>query len=308
MSEVVLVTGGAGFIGSHLVRRLVNMGFHVKVLDNLSSGSEESVAEDAELTVGDVREVDLVGQLTGQCKWVFHLAAFSNLPGSFSQRAECLQINVEGTRNILEASLLHNVEKVVFSSTSALYPGEPNIAKVEAGPLVTDSPYAESKLQGEKLLERFVKQGGKGSALRYFNVFGPGQAVDSDYAAVIPIFIDRALKGQVLTICGDGHQTRDFVYVEDVVSANLQAALVDCMGVFNVGTGLPISIRELSDNIGKAMNREVSVEYVAPRPGDVASSTADIELATRVLGWNAGWSLKEGLVKTIAWWKSLGDR
>lgn len=304
MSQRVLVTGGAGFIGAHLVRRLLAEGCSVQVLDDLSSGLRENVPADAELIVGDVRDTALVNEVMEGCGRAFHLAAFVNLPDSFAQRDECMSINVDGTRCVFEAALNRGVGKVVFSSTSALYPDAPAGPKREDGPLSTASPYAESKLMGECLLWEYQERGLRGIALRYFNVFGPGQPSDSDYAAVIPLFIARALVGQQLTICGDGDQTRDFVYVADVAGANWQASQSTATGAFNVGTGDGLAIIELANTTCRVLEQDPNYRFSELRPGDVLSSTACTERAQKILGWRAQWSFEDGLNETIKWWKS----
>ena len=303
MKKRVLVTGGAGFIGSHLVQRLLAEDCTVLVLDDLSSGSREVVAEAATLVVGDVRDKKLLNELCEGCQYVFHMGAFVNLPGSFVRRDECISINVDGTRCVLEAALEQGVQKVVFSSTSALYPDQPIGPKREQGPVATESPYAESKWAGEQLVRQYRDKGLEGVALRYFNVFGPGQPADSDYAAVIPLFIDRAIKGDRLSICGDGTQTRDFVYVEDVAGANWRAVRCPVQGVFNVGTGLDVSILDLANRICKAIGREQEYRYIKLRQGDALSQKAQTEQTQRDLGWSAQWGLDDGLQKTIEWWQ-----
>lgn len=305
MTTRALVTGGAGFIGSHLVRRLLVEGCAVVVLDNLSSGARENVPLGAELVVGDVRDTALLREMMVGCHLVFHMAAFVNLPDSFAQRDECMSINVDGTRCVLEVALAQGVKKVVFSSTSALYPDSPLGPKEESSPLVTNSPYAESKLLGERLLWDFQKLGLPSIALRYFNVFGPGQAADSDYAAVIPLFIARALAKEMLTVYGDGSQTRDFVYVTDVAAANWHASQSDVIGVFNVGTGNAMEIVELARMTCQMLGRDLSYRFNELRPGDVLSSTANTERAQTVLGWSAEWSFADGFRETLEWWKAL---
>ena len=299
-----LVTGGAGFIGSHLVRRLLAEGCQVRVLDDLSSGDRAALAGEAELMVGDVRDSALLRELAAGCQRVFHLAAFVNLPDSFARRDECLSVNVDGTRCVLEAALAQGVEKVVFSSTSALYPEAPEGPKYEDGPLAIESPYAESKLAGEHLLWEFGERGLDGMALRYFNVFGPGQPAGSDYAAVIPLFIVRILEGHQLSICGDGRQTRDFVYVEDVAAANWHAAQGEVRGVYNVGTGRAVAILELADIVCEILETEQAYTYIESRPGDVLSSTASIERTRQALDWRVKWSLEAGLRETVKWWRA----
>ena len=303
MISRALVTGGAGFIGSHLVRRLLAEDWQVRVLDDLSSGSRDAVPAGTELVEGDVRDQALVRELVEGCRRVFHFAAYVNLPDSFDHREECMSINVDGTRCALEAALGAGVEKFVLSSTSALYPEAPAGPKREDGPLATDSPYAESKLAGERLVTEFRQHGLDGVALRYFNVFGPGQPVESDYAAVIPLFISRVLADQPLTICGDGHQTRDFVFVEDVVAANWHAGDSRAGGVYNVGTGREVAIVDLADLIAGMLGFEQPHQYIRTRPGDVDSSTASVALAAETLEWRAEWNLEDGLRETVAWWR-----
>ena len=304
MTPCALVTGGAGFIGSHLARRLLAEGWAVRVLDNLSSGDRDAVPAGAELVEGDVRDQALVREVSDGCRRVFHFAAYVNLPVSFAHREECMAVNVDGTRCALEAALSAGAERFVLSSTSALYTEAPPGAKCEDGPLATDSPYAESKLAGERLVADYRQRGLDGVALRYFNVFGPGQPAESDYAAVIPLFISRGLGDQPLTLCGDGRQTRDFVYVEDVAAANWRASESRATGVYNVGTGREVAIVELADLIAEMLDFGQPHQFIAERPGDVASSTASVALAAEALQWRAQWSLEDGLRATVAWWRA----
>jgi UDP-glucose 4-epimerase len=300
-----LVTGGAGFIGGHVVNLLCEQGHEVTVLDNLSTGHRRNLSEEIKLVQGDVRDGKLVGEVMAGQDVLFHLGAFVSLPESFEKPDECHSVNVEGTRCLLEAAVAAGIGKVVFSSTSALYPEMPAEPKREDGPLEPLSPYATSKREGEKLLEEFSSNEGLSYvALRYFNVFGPRQRADSAYAAVIPIFISRALAGQSLTLYGDGHQTRDFIFVRDVARANLRASQVQQAGIYNVGSGHPMRIVELADQVCAILGRPRQHEFAPRRPGDLLSSTASIERTQQDLEWQPEYTFKQGLEQTLEWWES----
>ena len=304
-----LVTGGAGFIGGHLVELLSAQGHQVTVIDNLSTGYRHNLAEGIEFVQADVRDQKKVGEgIKGQ-DVLFHLGAFVSLPESFEKPEECHSVNVEGTRCLLEAAVAAGLSKVVFSSTSALYPELPNEPRVEDSPLEPLSPYAASKFEGEKLLDEFFRNRDLSYvALRYFNVFGPRQRADSAYAAVIPIFICRALDDQSLTLYGDGCQTRDFIYVKDVARANLRAAQAKQSGIYNVGSGLPKCILDLADQICTLLGRSPQHGFAPRRPGDLLSSTAAIGRIQQDLGWQPEFTFDEGLQQTIEWWKSADKK
>ncbi len=301
-----LVTGGAGFIGGHLVDLLLECSYEVTVLDNLSTGSRSNLSEQILLVQADVRDVKQVREVMAGQDFLFHLGAFVSLPESFDRPEECHNVNVEGTRCLLEAAVAAGVGKVVFSSTSALYPELPDTPKHEDGPLEPLSPYATSKFEGEKLLDHFFRTCGLSYVgLRYFNVFGPRQRADSAYAAVIPIFISRALAKESLTLYGDGSQTRDFIFVKDVARANLLAAQTKHSGIYNVGSGLPMSILDLANQVCELLRSSDKHDYAPRRPGDLLSSTAAIERIGQDLKWQAEFSFAEGLQQTLEWWKNL---
>ena len=300
MSGTALVTGGAGFIGSHLVDALLGLGHQVMVLDDLSSGKRESLNRGCRLVEGDIRDRSSVNHCVAGKDVVFHLAAFTSLPESLEDPDSCYDINVSGTRNLVEQACLAGVSKFVFSSTSAVYPDYPDTPRSEDTPPDPQTPYAQSKLQGEALLQQFNRdERFSFVALRYFNVYGPRQDPHSQYAAVIPSFLSASRLQQTLTIYGSGRQTRDFVYVDDVVGANLAAMDSQACGVYNVGTSLPVSILSLAETIINLTGSSSGYAFAPPRRGDALSSTADISLALASLGWRPWWSLESGLAETI---------
>lgn len=299
-----LVTGGAGFIGSHTVKALLRLGHQVTVIDDLSTGCEEYLPSGCVFVQGDVRDRALLTRTARDQNAVIHLAAYVSLPDSFEHPEECLDINVGGTANVMEAACQAGVSTVVLASSSAVYAGGPPDPKHEKEKPQPGSPYAESKLQAEGILRRYKARGRvHGVALRYFNVYGPYQSADSDYAAVIPIFVERALAGQTLVVCGDGRQTRDFVYVEDVAMANIAALSHHGCGPYNIGTGQGSSILALGRLIIQLTGSRSDLKFAPSRPGDVPACTADIRRARDELGWSPTTSLSSGLAETIGWWE-----
>ena len=301
----VLVTGGAGFIGSHLVDLLVSLGYQVTVLDNLSTGKRNNLPKGCELVMGDIRSREDVDRCVRDKKLVFHLAAYTSLAGSIEAPNNCFDININGTRQVLESAIGAGVKKVVFASSSAIYADIPDGKLTEETPADLQNPYAQSKLEGEDLLRWHNQHHGLAyAAMRFFNVYGPRQDSESDYAAVIPAFISSCLASRPLTICGDGLQTRDFVYVTDVAQANLQAALTNLSGEFNVGTSYPVSVVDLALNILSLRGSTVGYHHERSRPSDVRASTADISKISQKIGWEPRWSLMDGLKNTIDWFES----
>ncbi len=317
----VLITGGAGFIGSHIAERLQGR-CRVRILDDLSSGYKENLEGlDVELVEGDVRDVELVDRACDGVDAVFHLAARISVPESMQNPAVTLEVNTLGSLNVLQAALRRSARSLVFSSSSAVYGDSPVVPKTEEMIPEPKSPYALSKLDGEHLLR--MLGGLRAVSLRYFNVFGPRQDPSSAYAAVIPAFIDRALSGQDLVVYGDGEQTRDFVYVDDVVEANLLAAGIDPAGpasgragscaasapvgaprydVYNVARGGSLSVNDLAHAVIDAVGSSSKIRYEAERPGDVRHSQADVSrLAT--LKRSPAVSLEEGLRRTVAYFR-----
>ena len=311
LSGKILVTGGAGFIGSHLVDALASMSdTEIVVLDNLTHGSVENVKQhlDAagfELVRGDVRDRDLVRRLIADVDYVFHLAALIEVQTSLKEPQLTDEINVQGTLNILEAARDADVKRIVYASSCAVY-GEPKFLPVsEEHPTAPLSPYGASKLAAEAYCIAYHHTYGlKTVALRYFNVYGPRQ-FRGPYSGVITIFLERALQGKPLIIYGDGKQTRDFVYVKDVVDACILAASKQtAIGhAINVGTGKETSIIELADIIKRLTGASVPIKHDPPLKGDIRKSVSDTRKAERLLGYKPEFTLAKGLKETYAWFK-----
>ena len=315
-----LVTGGAGFIGSHIVEELLRRGHEVVVVDNLASGRRDNLdaaRRDAGASAARLRflQTDLLEleawaeQLAGVSA-VFHQAAIASVPRSFADPAETVRVNIEGTARLLEACRRRNVRRVVLASSTAVYGDAlalPTPEDTHPAPL---SPYATSKLAGEQLLAMWVQEFGlQAVPLRYFNVFGARQDPASDYAAVIPKFITRMVSGRPPRIFGDGRQSRDFVHVEDVVAANLAAAGVTgepkeaAWGrPINVGCGRSATLLDLVAALNDVLGTDLQPEFAPPRPGDVRASMASIERARELLGYEPRVSFREGLARTVAWY------
>ncbi|HEY7199869.1 MAG TPA: NAD-dependent epimerase/dehydratase family protein [Candidatus Dormibacteraeota bacterium] len=301
-----LVTGGAGFIGSHVVERLVAEGIEVRVLDDLSTGRRENlarVADAVELVVGDVRDPDVARRAVSGADTVFHLAALPSVPRSWERPLDSLGVNALGTTNVVEAAVREGCRSLVYSSSSSVYGDQPSAVKSEALPPRPISPYAYAKLMGEKVgLAHSRADGTRIIALRYFNVFGPRQDPDSPYAAVVPLFIRHALAGTVATVHGDGLQRRDFTPVENAVAANVAAAAAPDHGVaLNVACGRSVSVLDLVEHISAALGRPLRTVHGPPRPGDIRDSLADLAAARRVLGYEPGVGFEDGLRTTCAW-------
>lgn len=298
----VLVTGGAGFIGSNVVARLLALGHQPVVLDNLSSGFRHNLVPGVPFVEGDVRDGDAVEQAVAGCDVVLHLAASVGNTRSIEHPLIDSEINLLGTLTILEAARAHGIGRIVFSSSAGVFGELKTLPISEDHPQDPDSPYGVSKLAAEKQCLVYNKlYGMKNVCLRYFNVYGPHQRYDA-YGNVIPIFANRILKSQPLTIYGDGEQTRDFVNVADVAAANVQAALsTDCHGVFNIGSGTCISINALARLLQDAAGREVGVQYAPPRKGDVRDSLADIGAAQKAFGFAPRVAMADGLREYMAW-------
>ena len=292
-----LVTGGAGFIGSHLVRRLSARGA-VSVLDDLSSGKVENLAGvDCTLLQGSILDTSPLTKACAGVTHVFHLAALVSVPESVSHPARCREINVEGTRRVLAAAAQAGAKRFVLASSCAVYGDEPTMPKTETSPTAPASPYAESKLAGEKLCAQAPLPS---VALRFFNVYGPRQDPRGPYAAAVPRFLEAARAGNPLTIFGDGHQTRDFVYVEDITAALEHAALTpDMTGNFNVASGQSVSVLHLAELILSLTGLRSKIQHAPARPGDILHSSASIE-KIRSTGWNPSFDLATGLKKILS--------
>jgi nucleoside-diphosphate-sugar epimerase len=305
MSRQALVTGGAGFIGSHLSDRLLAEGWRVRVLDDFSSGREANVAHwngHAELTRGDLRDRALLAKLLDGIEVVFHQAAVPSVPRSVAEPERTNDVNVTGTLGLLEAARRAGVRRVVFASSSSAYGDTPVLPKVETMAPCPLSPYALQKYAGERYCQLFHRLYGLETvALRYFNVYGPRQNPASEYAAVIPRFATACLAGEPPTVFGDGEQTRDFTFVGDAVAANLLAADAERAPgeVVNVAGGRRVSLNELLREIRSLTGASVEPRYQPARPGDVRDSLADLSRARELLGFEPEVDLRSGLRRTI---------
>ncbi len=304
-TRTMLVTGGAGFIGSHIVCALLQLGCTVRVLDDLSSGHRENVPDGAELVEASVLDASSLASAIEGCDVVFHEAAMVSVPQSVEQPGLCQRVNIEGTERVLEEAVRAGVRRVVFAASASAYGDEPSIPSTETEPPCACSPYAASKIAGEALCQAFGRCTGLSTvSLRYFNIFGPRQDPRSPYAAAISAFADRLLRGEEAVIFGDGEQTRDFTYVENVVRANLLAATAErnLRGeVINIGTGRRCSLLEVVRTMGEVLGIDARVRYEAPRAGDVRHSCADVSRARDLLGYEATVQLRQGLAHTLSW-------
>ena len=296
----ILITGGAGFIGSHIAEHFNGIA-DVRVLDNLRSGYRKNLdGLDVEFLEGSVTDRQAVKKAVKEVDYVFHLAAMISVPESMEKPCECVEINTQGTLNVLQESAEAGVKKLCFSSSAANYGDNPTIPKLETMVPEPKSPYAVTKLDGEYYCGIFTDEGWlKTACMRYFNVFGPRQDPGSQYAAAIPIFIHKALRNEPITIFGDGEQTRDFVYVKDVVAANAWLAEnAACTGVYNVAYGQRQTINDIAKTIIKLTGSSSQIQYAPVRAGDVKHSQASIEKITTA-GFAPGSDLDSGLAKTI---------
>ena len=305
-----LVTGGAGFIGSHVAQRLLTLGHEVRILDNLATGSRENLAAigaAAEFVAGDVQDAAVCARALDGVDVVFHLAALGSVPRSIRDSWASHDANVNGTLRLLEAARHGSVRRVVFSSSSSVYGDTPTLPKIETMEPLCRSPYAAGKLAGEQYTLAYARAGLlEGVALRYFNVFGPRQSPTSQYAAVIPIFMRAAHEGTAAPVNGDGGQTRDFTYVDNVVHANVLAATrpaeLASGYACNVGAGARTSLLELVERLEQVTGRPISREHRPPRGGDVRDSLAGLERARTRLGYEPLVDLQEGLRRTWSWY------
>jgi UDP-glucose 4-epimerase len=300
----VLVTGGAGFIGRHISKHFQDRA-EVRVLDNLCSGFESNLSGlECQLIVGSILDRHLVREAMKGVDFVFHLAAMVSVQESVEKPNECTEINVGGTAIVLEEAARARVKKLVFSSSAAIYGDNPTIPKIENMPAEPKSPYATSKYEGEQYCCRFADEGRLATvSLRYFNVFGPYQDPRSEYAAAVPAFIEKAISNEPITIFGDGRQTRDFIYVKDVVAASAFFALKSqATGVFNVGCGKQITITDLALTIRKLTKSSSTIDYGKERPGDVKHSVAGVR-KIQGAGFTPGCDSAEGMRATIEFFK-----
>jgi len=304
-----LVTGGAGFIGSHLAEELVQRGHQVRVVDDFSTGKKKNIAsflDKIELIEGDIRDIEVCRRAAKGMDFVLHQAALTSVPYSIENPLLTNEINIKGTLNLLLASRDATVQRYVFASSAAVYGDDPYLPKKEEVVGASLSPYALSKRVGEMLCQLFTRTFGLSTVcLRYFNIFGPRQDPASQYASVIPLFISRMLKNEKPVIFGDGEQTRDFLFVSNVVEANMLAVKADSSEgeVFNIGYGEETSINELTRKINEILKMNIRPAYDEPRPGDIKGSFADISRARKMLKYEPAVDFSEGLKRTIRWYE-----
>jgi UDP-glucose 4-epimerase len=307
-----LVTGGAGFIGSHLVEALVQRGGRVRVLDDFSTGHRdnlEAVASSIELIEGDITDAQTVRQAMAGVEVVFHQAALASVPRSVANPLATHRACVDGTLNVLLAARDAGVRRVVYAASSSAYGNSEVLPKSEHHPTLPLSPYAVAKLAGEQYCAAFSEVYRLETVrLRYFNVFGPRQSPSSPYAAVIPLFIQALSTGKRPTIHGDGSQSRDFTFVADVVQANLLAAEAPGVSgkVYNVACGKRTTLLELVQHLNALLGTNIEPTHTAPRPGDVKHSLADIHRASADLGYQPTTDIPTGLCHCVQWWRQRG--
>ena len=304
--KTIVVTGGLGFIGSHIVDELVDKN-KIIVIDNLSAGKIENLVsphhENLTIVEGDLNDLDLADILKG-VDYVFHLAALASVPESVEKPLFSNTNNLDSTLKLLIASRDNNVKKIVLSSSAAIYGDNPNTPLKESEPYIPLSPYAAQKASSELYIKTFTESYGlNGVALRYFNVFGPKQNIHSSYAAVIPNFIHALLNNKRPIIYGDGEQTRDFIYVEDIVRANILACESDYNGVVNIASGKGLSVNELYNIICEVLNSDVKPEYREERLGDIKHSIADVSNQKNINFSVDSNQFRNQLKKTIQWFR-----
>jgi UDP-glucose 4-epimerase len=306
---VCLVTGGAGFIGSHLVEALVARGHEVRVLDNLSTGFRDNldaVAGKIDFLEGDITDPQQVRDAVRGVEVVYHQAALASVPRSVADPLATHQACVDGTLHVLLAARDAGVRRVVYAASSSAYGNSARLPKSEADPTAPLSPYAVAKLAGEQYCAAFSTVYGLETVrLRYFNVFGPRQTPDSPYAAVIPLFIQALTAGRSPVLHGDGQQSRDFTFVADVVQANLLAAEAPGVSgrVYNVACGRRSTLLELVAHLNELLGTRIAPTHADPRPGDVRHSQADISRAVADLGYRPTTDMRQGLARCLEWWR-----
>ena len=305
----VLITGGAGFIGSNLVERLIK-GNEVIVLDNLSTGKEENIKEflgnkNFKFINGSITDLNLLRKMTCDVDYILHHAAIVSVTESIENPILTNEVNINGTLNVLTAAKENQIKKLAFASSCAVYGDSPKLPKTENMSPNPKSPYAVTKLTGEYYCNVFKNiYGLETLSLRYFNCYGPRQSQESEYAAVIPKFIFAALNDKPIVIYGDGRQTRDFVYVKDVVNANM-LAIKNGSGIYNIGFGKEVTINELADKIIELTKSKSEIIHKKQREGDIKHSLADISKAKKEIGYEPKYNLEQGLNETIRWFKNF---
>lgn len=305
-----LVTGGAGFIGSNIVDELVRRGHSVTVLDDLSAGKESNLADvraKIDFQQGSITDLPAVESACRGADYVIHLAARTSVPRSVADPLETNHINIDGTLNVLVAARMAKVRRFVYAASSSAYGDTPTLPKVETMTPEPISPYGVTKYTGELYAQAFGRcYGLENASVRYFNVFGPRQDPTSPYSGVLSRFMLAVIEGQPMVVFGDGEQTRDFTYIENVVDETLRACEAPGASgmVFNGGTGVRITLNQVLKLLGKITGKDVKAKYVPPRAGDIRDSQADISLARKVLGYEPRVGFEEGLQRTWAWYKS----
>jgi nucleoside-diphosphate-sugar epimerase len=308
-TDRVLVTGGAGFIGSHLAEELVRRGHHVRVVDSLITGKRQNIERIAplEFVEGDLADADVARRAVEGCEFVLHQAAIPSVPRSVADPIASNRANVDATLNVLVAAREARAKRVIFAGSSSVYGDAPTLPKHEGMAPNPLSPYALQKLVGEQYLQMFTRLYGLETVtIRYFNVFGPRQDPGSPYSGVISVFATALLKNRSPEICGDGGQTRDFTYIANVVDGVLRACAAPNVSgeVINVATGGRISLNDLFHEMKSIVGSTVEPRYVDPRPGDVRDSQADISKAQALLGYEPIVSFHDGLRRTIEWYRT----
>lgn len=308
MSETALVTGGAGFIGSHLVESLARQGWRVRVLDDFSTGLRDNLAHihpTPEIVSGDVADAGAVGRAVQGASVVFHLAALASVQRSIEAPADTHRVCAGGTLHLLDAARRAGARRVVYAASSSAYGIPAGEVQTETDPLSPLSPYAAAKLAGELYAQSFtVAFGLETVRLRFFNIFGPRQRADSPYSGVIALFAAALSSGRTPTIYGDGLQTRDFTFVTDVVQALTHAAQKPGISgrVYNIGTGHGTSVLDLVAALNRQLGTNIAPQHAPPRAGDVRHSRADISLARRELDYQPAIAFEDGLAQTLAWY------
>ena len=303
----VLVTGGAGFIGSFLVKRLIKNGHHVTILDDLSTGNianlKDLPKENYDFVKGNILDEKILDECTNSIDYVFHLAAICSVQETIRDPIHSFRVNSLGTLNVLKASLNNAVKKVIFSSSCAVYGDTTDIPINENTTTNPMTPYAVQKRVSEDYCLLFNENLGlETTCLRYFNVYGPNQNADSEYSAVIPKFIDLISNNKRPTIFGDGSQTRDFIFVEDIVDANIFALGKESTGLkINIGSGESVKINEIVSNINEILQMDIEPNYKDKRAGDILHSRANISLANEIMNFRPIYNLKSGLFNTITY-------
>ncbi|MDQ2800337.1 MAG: NAD-dependent epimerase/dehydratase family protein, partial [Armatimonadota bacterium] len=315
--SIYVVTGGAGFIGSHLATHIGQAGHEVRVLDNLTAAASRTRVETlarvphVEIFEGDIRDASLCRRVLDGADYVLHHAGESSVPGSIDNSGECVAVNIGGTVTLLEAArAVGSIKRFVFASSCAVYGDTPGSSKHEASQADPLSPYASSKLSGEYFCRNFFRLHGLQTvSLRYFNVYGPDQDPNGAYAAVLPKFMTAIARGEKPVIEGDGEQSRDFIFVDDIVEANLRASAAT-RGVggraFNIGSGQSASLKQVLQTLEQIVGRPLETENRPPRPGDIKHSRADIAAAAGLLQFTPSVSLRDGLARSLHWYQGMG--